>query len=220
MTRRQKKIAKMLGLDGRKTKSSFGRFASKLLGGGRDANEAAAISTLRNLVSAQAQLQVMAAVDANDNGCGEYGGFAELSGAVKGRLAEPLSPPVLSTAFRALTPAGEIVREGYVFRIYLVGKNGAAVGESRNGFTPKLGIDPALAETTWCCYAWPTENGKTGGRTFLTNQMGDIVQTTDERHSGEGGGPKPGAAFVDGDVSKAIALDRRNHDGNTWTFVQ
>src|SRR6187402_2069591 len=53
----------------------------KLMSARLAANEAAAISTLRSISSAQAQVQSSGAIDTDADGAGEYGGFAELAGA-------------------------------------------------------------------------------------------------------------------------------------------
>ena len=53
-----------------------------LLSARLNANESAAIATLKNISSAQAQCQASGAIDANNNGAGEYGYFAELAGGV------------------------------------------------------------------------------------------------------------------------------------------
>ena len=50
----------------------------KLLTARLAANESAAISTLRSISSAQAQLQSAAAIDSDSDGGGEYGFFGEL----------------------------------------------------------------------------------------------------------------------------------------------
>ena len=51
-----------------------------LLSARLNANESAAIATLKNISSAQAQCQASGIIDANNNGAGEYGYFAELAG--------------------------------------------------------------------------------------------------------------------------------------------
>src|SRR5262245_37277053 len=48
------------------------------------ANEASAVATLRNLVSAEAQFQAASVTDEDQDGTGEYGGMLELAGAVAG----------------------------------------------------------------------------------------------------------------------------------------
>jgi hypothetical protein len=76
------------------------------------ANETAAIATLKNIASAQAQCQACAVIDGNNNGAGEYGFFGELSGAQlvrcdgKGGVGtKRMAPPVLSKAFAAVSSA-------------------------------------------------------------------------------------------------------------------
>ena len=57
-----------------------------LLSARLNANESAAIATLKNISSSQSQCQASGVVDANNNGAGEYGYFGELSGAVGVRV--------------------------------------------------------------------------------------------------------------------------------------
>ena len=77
-----------------------------LLSARLNSNETAAIATLRNIISAQAQFQSTARADDNNNGVGEYGSFGELSGGVGVRGGNVLKPPVLSTAFRTVLKIG------------------------------------------------------------------------------------------------------------------
>src|SRR5438093_13131768 len=58
-------------------------------------NETAAIATVRNVISAQAQFQQSARADTDNDGTGEYGGFVELAGGGAGRRAAVLDPPGL-----------------------------------------------------------------------------------------------------------------------------
>src|SRR5437870_5699327 len=106
-----------------------------LLAARLSANETAAIATLRNIISAQAQFQQGAKADTDNDGTGEYGGFVELSGGGAGRMAAVLNPPVLSGAFRILNANGQVSRSGYFFRIYLPTAGGVGVGEPQAGFT-------------------------------------------------------------------------------------
>jgi len=64
-----------------------------LLAARLSANETAAVATLRNIISAQAQFKG-AKADTDNDGTGEYGGFVELS-APPGRMVAS-GPPVLS----------------------------------------------------------------------------------------------------------------------------
>ncbi len=180
------------------------------------ANETAAVATSRNAVSAQAQFQHSAKVDTDGDGTGEYGGFMELSGATNGRMRAALVPPVLSRTFRGLSENGEVLRNGYYYRVYLPDANGQGIGEPQEGFTDQSGIDADLSETTWCMYAWPEEYGVTGTKTFMVNQGGDTFATDDRRYSGSGNGPKPNAAFTTDGIVGSPKHDKRGNDGNVW----
>jgi len=169
-------------------------------------NECSAISTLRSISSAEAQFQATALADEDRDGTGEYGGFVELSaaGPVRGRDA-PMNPPVLSGAFRRIDADGQVPRSGYLFRIWIPGKDGAFVGETSSGFAAGR-ADPDAAERRWRCFAWPTRYDHSGIRSFAADDSGDIFSTDDERWSGAGAGPT--GASLDG---------RPNAQSKTWT---
>ena len=190
-----------------------------LLAARLSANETAAVATLRNIISAQAQFQQGAKADTDNDGTGEYGGFIELSGAAAGRMAAVLVPPVLSGAFRVLNAAGEVSRSGYFFHMYLAGPAGAGVAEPQAGFTAAI-LNADLSETTWCAYAWPVNYQQSGNRTFFTNQGGDLIATEKNTYSGTGNGPVPSAAFkVAGAITGSVAIGAVGSDGNTWKQV-
>ena len=192
-----------------------------LLAARLSANETAAIATLRNIISSQAQFQQGAKADTDNDGTGEYGGFVELSGGGAGRMAGVLSPPVLSGAFRVLNAAGEVSRSGYFFRIYLPGAAGVGVGEPQTGYTAAM-INSDLVETTWCAYAWPVNYGQSGNRTFFTNQGGDVVATEFATFTGTGAGPQSDAAFKPADAGKitgAVAIGVAGVQGGVWKQV-
>ena len=183
--------------------------------------ETAVISTTRVAISAQAQFQQGAKADQDGDGTGEYGGFVEMSAGGPGRIASGsvLSPPVLAAAFRTLTAGGELVRGGYVYRIFLPDARGAGVGEPQGGFA-RGSVDANLAETTWCLYAWPVAYGKTGMRTFFTNQGGDVTATEVPTYSGPGNGPPADAAFVErGTIVGRVAIGAQGSDGHFWKQV-
>jgi prepilin-type N-terminal cleavage/methylation domain-containing protein len=189
-----------------------------LLSARLNSNETAAIATLRTVISAQAQFQTTARADENNNGVGEYGTFAEMSGAVGVRGNAILNPPVLSTAFRTVNVNGEVNRSGYLFAIYLPDVTGIGIPEIAGG-----GADPAidadLSEATWCCYAWPATHGNTGNRTFFVNQGGDIVTADDQNYSGPGNGPAANSAFAPGggnSITGRVATGMTGRDGNFW----
>jgi prepilin-type N-terminal cleavage/methylation domain-containing protein len=192
-----------------------------LLAARLSANETAAIATLRNIISAQAQYQQTAKADTDNDGTGEYGGFAEMSGGIAGRMSAVLAPPVLSGAFRVLNANGQVSRSGYFFRIYCPGAAGVGVGEPTAGYTAAL-LNADLTETTWCCYAWPVNYGQSGNRSFFTNQGGDLIATEKNTYSGTAAGPASDAAFKvsgAGKITGAVAIASVGNDGNTWKQV-
>ena len=191
-----------------------------LLAARLSANETAAIATLRNMTSAQAQFQQSAKADEDNDGTGEYGGFIELSGAAAGRMAAVLVPPVLSGAFRVLNANGEVSRSGYFFTMAIPDNAGAGVPEPQAGFAVGGGQNPDLSETTWCAYAWPVNYNQSGNRTFFTNQGGDIVATEDSAYSGTGNGPPTDSCFQNaGAITGPVAIGGVGADGNTWKQV-
>jgi prepilin-type N-terminal cleavage/methylation domain-containing protein len=189
-----------------------------LLSARLNSNETAAIATLRNIISAQAQFQTTSRADENNNGVGEYGTFGEMSGSVGVRGNAILNPPVLSTAFRTVNANGEVSRSGYLFAMYLPDAAGDGVAEVGGGGADPT-VDPDFAETTWCCYAWPANHGNTGNRTFFVNQGGDIVGTEDQNYSGPATGPQPNSAFAPGGgttITGNVATGMTGRDGNFW----
>lgn len=187
-----------------------------LLSARLNSNETAAIATLRNIISAQAQFQTTARADENNNGVGEYGTFAEMSGAVGVRSGAILNPPVLSTAFRAVNANGQVSRSGYLFQMWLPNASGDGVAELGGGGAGA--VDPDISETTWCCYAWPTNYGNTGNRTFFVNQGGDIVAAEDPTYSGTGSAPSDESAFsgAGNTITGPVATGMTGRDGNLW----
>jgi type IV pilus assembly protein PilA len=204
-----------------------------LLSARLSANESAAIATLRNIVSAQSQIQSQGAIDTDVDGIGEHGWFAEMAGSINMRdnvgpnNGPVLNPPVLSGALSVVNANGFVNKSGYFFQIFLPAAAGAPLAENAGGGSP-TGEDSDLCETTWCAYGWPAGFSNTGNRAFVVNQTGDVLQTNNL--NGAGGSytsttvtPGGDAAFV---VAGAItgALSIANNpaaatDGNTWVVV-
>ena len=206
-----------------------------LLSARLNANETAAIATLRNISSAQAQFQAGAKADLDNDGTGAFGGFVELSGAqdVRGDAAiGTLNPPVLSGAFRNVGTAaigrnGAVSRSGYFFQIYLPGVGGVGLCPDVEAFDYTT-LDADLAETTWCCYAWPVNYGNSGNRTFHVNQTGDVTSSENPNapYTGSGAGvndiaPASDAAFADGPgtITGLTAVGVAGNDTFTWRQV-
>jgi prepilin-type N-terminal cleavage/methylation domain-containing protein len=197
-----------------------------LLSARLSANESNAISSLRNMVTSQAQFQSSAAIDQDQDGTGEYGCFAELSGfcnLTRGGLAAPLNPPILPATFQSINAQGYATKSGYLFVMWLPSAATPPVGikDVAAGATPPAGVDPNNCEAMWCCYAWPVDTGTTGNRAFFVNQRGEILQTKMNNgapYTGITVVPAFSAAFTAADMSSPIALPPAVAiDANTWT---
>ena len=204
-----------------------------LLSARLNANESAAIATLKNISSAQAQCQASGAIDANTNGAGEYGYFAELAGAVGVRDAtgnpsatERITPPVLSGAFGNVANS-TVTRSGFIFQMYLPNNTATAVPEAATGGVDSASPpDPAQAEVLWCCYAWPSSRGNSGKRAFFVNQSGDVLASKNiaatQLYNGTTNPPLPTAAFANGTagaMSSTVAANQSGVDGGVWIVV-
>src|SRR6188768_1316813 len=114
----------------------------KLMAARLVANETAAITSLRALITAQALVQTQAHIDSDGDGTGEDGYFGELAGtaalrASAGGVPTPgvhkLTPSVLSVAFGKIDANGLVARSGYYFQLWLPG-------------APSGGLTPGVSE--------------------------------------------------------------------------
>lgn len=198
-----------------------------------NANESAAIATLKNLSSSQAQVQASGVIDANGNGAGEYGYFQELSGVRNVKTGSPatgegtnrVTPPVLSAAFGKLDTNGRILRSGYYFHMYLPGADAAWLSELATTAAYPA-VDAAQAEVLWACYAWPASFGNSGKRAFFVNQAGDVLQSNNSvtRYNGTTTTPAATAILLSTATNKtsmshSIAVNGTAEDGMRWTVV-
>jgi prepilin-type N-terminal cleavage/methylation domain-containing protein len=201
-----------------------------LLSARLNANETAAIATLRNISSSQAQFQAMSKADTDRDGTGEFGSFRELSGdiPVRGLAAVGrLNPPVLSGAFRRPGPNGAVSRSGYFFLMFLPDATGLGVPVDSNPPVLFPTLNPDLCETTWCCYAWPVNFGNSGNRSFVVNQSGDITSTENPAYTGPdvaaAGHIRGGSAFISPadvmSITGQLAVGTNGGDGMLWRQV-
>lgn len=195
-------------------------------------NEAAAISALREIAVAQTQFAAGAYVDLNTDGVGEFGLLRELSGGVAVRwdaiassLRTVLRPPLLPPDFATFDANSDVSRSGYLFHMMLPSWGGAGVAEVATGALAAP-IDSDLAETTWCCYAWPVKYGVTGKRTYFINQEGAVTTTESVWYSGSGAlgtAGNAGAAFRAGwlatGITGQVAIAGTGRDGYYWRPV-
>jgi prepilin-type N-terminal cleavage/methylation domain-containing protein len=200
------------------------------------ANESAAISTMRALMSAQAQFQAAASCDSDGDGAGEYGSFAELAGLVPVRVTvagvpaagavgvDELNPPILSAPLGVVNNS-QTVRSGYIFQMWLPDAARAPLAEDpTGGFLAGAFPDPNNCEFMFCCYAWPIQAGQTGNRAFFVNQGTEVLQNLNRaapNYTGVAAGPAGDAAFtLAGDIGSDVGLNGTSVDGQTWSPVQ
>lgn len=193
----------------------------KLLEARNDANETAAIANLRAICSAQAQFQAAGVLDVDGDGMGEYGTFAQMSGAVALPSGEMLEPPVLSKTFRKVE-RGCVEKSGYLYRVTLPGRGGKPVSEMATGGMPAT-VDHDDAEIAFTVYAWP-KTAQSGTRCFMVDQEGDVWEAATS------GGfipflgfeqmPEPDSAYAKEGTIRGAAVDgqgmRRGPRGEAW----
>lgn len=200
---------------------SAGLVVPNVLSANLNHNESAAIATLKNISSGQAQMQASGLIDANENGSGEYAFFAEMSGAVPVRgSGRHCSPPVLGQRFGKVVN-GRVHTGGYVFQMFLRGRDGKWVAEAANGGGDGVAVDASRSETEWLCYAWPESHDWTGKRAFLITHGGDVLACNlhARAYSGEDG-PEPGVAgWMLRDGNPVIAANETDPIGNLWVIV-
>lgn len=201
-----------------------------LLSARLNANESAAIATLKNISSAQAQAQASGVIDSNNNGAGEYGFFAELSGGVPVRTDEAgttgddrVSPPVLSGAFANVVDS-RVMRSGYLFQMFLPSSGSVATAENATGGADGVDISASNSEVLWCAYAWPSSFGNSGKRTFFVNQFGDVLscRNNEQRYSGTANPVLGNAAFLSGTgglMGDRVAANNTGIDDERWLVV-
>lgn len=195
----------------------------------QNANQSAAIATLKNISSAQAQFQASGVQDTDSDGMGEYGFFAELAGATNlrrdpnGTLGDqPITPPVLSGAF-GMVENRIVTRSGYCFQIWLPGPLGPTA-EAADGGSANIVLDPDRTERGWLAYAWPSAAPADGTpqRVFYIDHQGDVwaAPNTVAGYHGTHRTPAPGA-FGGGtpfDLQELTA-PHVGADGEQWMVV-
>lgn len=146
-----------------------------LLAARTNANERAAVATLRSMCSAQAQFQSAGLVDTDGDGLGEYGTLAELMGTVDLPGGMKASPPMLSSSGTFVE--GRLDTVGYYFRAFLPGGNGQPIREKSGGGRDGA-VDPQNAEFAFAIYAWPKAYGNTGFNAYMIDAEGEVLQAT------------------------------------------
>jgi len=193
-----------------------------------EANESAAIATLRNIVSAQSQFQSTAVVDVDGDGIGEHGWLTEMAGccglrSAKGPIEGELLDPAVLSGSLGIIEGGVANKCGYIFAMYLPGRDGdGPVSERSDGGSPG-GESADAAETSWCCYAWPQTFASTGRRAFFVSGDGDVLESPNEMgmYSGRSKRPAGLAAYpVDTNaMTDRVVPGTQARDGQTWRLA-
>lgn len=198
-------------------------------------NESAAISTMKQIVSAQSVAKTAGIIDQDTDGVGEYAWFAEMGGVVNVRdgtgpnNGPMMAPNSLAKSLSYVNANGVVTKSGFIYALALPAPGGAPVNEAAGGGSP-TGEDADLCETTWVCYAWPTTYATSGKRAFAVNQDGDVLQTSNlggvgPSYSGLTSIPAPDAAFEGGAAGRITGefsirdLPAPAVDGQTWTPI-
>lgn len=206
-----------------------------LLASNREANETAAIATLKSLITSQAQLKASGAIDADGDGTGEYGYFQELSGVRGTRTGQPpsvrestakLSPPALSGAFGDTVnvgPYGCVNLSGYFFVMALPNaKLNFEVEPASNQKFPQ--VHPGHSAKNWACYAWPVSYGQSGVNVYFANQSGVVLKSNNKatRYSGLEKVIDPRGVLLPGKskMNHSLAINAKGNDGNYWVEVK
>ena len=160
--------------------------------------EAAALESLRRLGTAQIRAQTEVRIDVDNDGNGEFGYIAELSGEVLPRGRERRKrdqKPLLTSEWDI--DKGRAAHQGYVFRVWLPDRDLLPVAEGEGGGEGERPAGPKTSSVMWLAYAWPLENEVTGRRAFCINQDGVIFATDNlfQRYSGDKRTPKAVRSF-------------------------
>ena len=185
----------------------------------------AAISILRGIADAQAELHGRALLDRDGDGVGEYGSFGELSGAVAlPATGEPFDPPLLPRAFQE-SSEGVLRRAGYRFAIYLPDRDGCGI--RLDSVAIDSPVDPDACEGDWCAYAWPEALDEWNSVFFIDHSGASLCAPAvlDDGSAYIGpAGPEPDAAFRPGEARGTItglaADGTRGVDGRIWSVLE
>jgi hypothetical protein len=190
----------------------------KLLVARMEANERAAMATLRYFCSAQAMAQVGAHVDSDRDGEGECLFLPELCGAepLRGQ-AVPLRPPLVETSFFEWMAPGVGRKNGYHYRVDLPGKDGRrwpALADMR------LGLDSEAAELEFSACAWPMAPS-TGRAVYVVDSEGGLF-STDNRGERQAYSATRAPAFDAHWAAEGAPVEDGEYlgrDGGRWTRV-
>ncbi|MEW6359629.1 MAG: DUF2950 family protein [Planctomycetota bacterium] len=209
-------------------------------------NEPEVIRSLKRISRQQAIYKQQPETDQDDDGVGEYGFLAELSGRITPRVSlgagvcriGAIHPALIPSEFGSTreAPLGIAGVSGYYYQLWLPGPNGP-VDDRYSDATEQIGprniLDPETDRPTinqqekrFVLYAWPVAYGETGIATYVINELGECYRTAGprpsaKRYNGATLMPAPDAAFAKGQpVFTGKLANGEGIDGNLWEPVE
>ncbi len=180
----------------------------KLLKARSSANESAAIALLAKIRAAEERFRLQSLRDSDRDEVGEYGFLGNLMHPSRG---DPLIPKIPGAD-------GRYMKHGYIFRVFLPGRSGVPIGESRNSDED---VVANLAETFFVVAAWPVKKGTSGRRTFVMNTNGEIFYCSTGAYGGRLQPAPDILSFEPGNmVSRVLGDGVLARDGQRWRRVR
>jgi len=181
-------------------------------------NEAAALTQLRAIHSAQTAFRTRAILDSDGDGEGEFAFLSELTGDDELRDGRSLPDvPLLSGLVR--NRAGDYERSGYLFRAFLPSEDGTPIGGRDR--TRRRQVDGDLAENVMVVLAWPVSKKSTGRRSFLMDGGGAIYACANGPYEGSRPPPPDVLSGQAGNLAaEPIGEGGHARDGFDWVRVR
>jgi hypothetical protein len=184
-----------------------------------EGNEAAAVSTLRAIFTAEQTFRANALRDEDNDGEGEFGFLAELLGQPRpGEKRARAATPLVSGTFQR--EGKDFVRGGYRFRVYLPAEDGSPIGEHEKPARLQR-VDGDLAETVVVVVAWPVSKGMSGHRAFYLDGEGRLLACVDGPYAGDEAPPADILSSQEKNLaSKPLRETEPTRDGSRWVRIR
>ncbi len=193
------------------------------------------IAALDTLADAQVEFRSRKIVDLDRDGVAEFGFLHDLAGEFFGK------PGILQGFESGRSHDGRVYevfnRCGYSFVVYLIDESGKPVRGGVGGKGPgQVSRRTFVAETGWCCYAWPNTSTAESTPVFYTDHRGFTYRSDNTLgqkvvYRGRSKSPlplailPPGVSGLDAFVT-GLALSAENggevvgRDGLTWSRIR